>query len=123
MNLFICVYDGSINTKDNLGQIQKVTAPAVLLFDGSGKVEIGAGKSGARLLYCEGEPLSEPVARTGPFVMNTQAELKKPQKTIIGATRLTWVRVPFRTNLAPVNLEYGILFHIRDSHLIPYVIQ
>ena len=77
MNLFMCVYDGSINTKDSLGQTQKVRAPAVLLFAGSGKVEIGAGELGARLLYCEGEPLSEPVARMGPFVMNTQAELKK----------------------------------------------
>ena len=77
LNLFMCVYDGSIKTKDSLGQTQKVKAPAVLLFAGSGKVEIGAGESGARLLYCEGEPLSEPVARMGPFVMNTQAELKK----------------------------------------------
>ena len=77
VNLFTCVYEGSLETKDNLQRIQNINAPAVLLFNGDGILEIMAGKSGASLLYCEGEPLNEPVARMGPFVMNTNEELMK----------------------------------------------
>ena len=42
---------------------------------GVGKVELIAGTGGASLLYCEGQPINEPVARMGPFVMNTETEL------------------------------------------------
>ena len=47
----------------------------IQLFKGSGKVDMLAEHTGARFLYCEGEPINEPVARMGPFVMNTQSEL------------------------------------------------
>ena len=38
-----------------------------------------AGANGARFLLIAGRPLNEPVARGGPFVMNTQREIREAQ--------------------------------------------
>ena len=47
-----------------------------ILSEGS-TVEIIAGREGARLLLIAGKPLNEPVARSGPFVMNSEAEVRQ----------------------------------------------
>src|SRR5262249_28869879 len=44
---------------------------------GEGAVHIEAGGQGAALLLIAGRPIGEPVARYGPFVMNTRAELEQ----------------------------------------------
>ena len=36
-----------------------------------------AGETGARFLLIAGRPLNEPVARGGPFVMNTREEITR----------------------------------------------
>lgn len=48
----------------------------VVLGDGN-LVEVTAGSKGARFLLVSGKPLGEPIARYGPFVMNTEEEIRQ----------------------------------------------
>ncbi|MGB0629336.1 MAG: pirin family protein [Alphaproteobacteria bacterium] len=76
-DLFMCVYEGSVTGTDRDGGAHTLDAPAVGLFDGDGDVVVTAGENGAEILYCEGRPIQEPVAKYGPFVMNTREELQQ----------------------------------------------
>ncbi len=45
------------------------------VLGGGQRLQLTAGEGGARLIVVAGRPLREPVARHGPFVMNTREEL------------------------------------------------
>jgi quercetin 2,3-dioxygenase len=52
-------------------------APALVVFGDGDLVEAAAGPGGGRFLLAAARPLGEPVARYGPFVMNTRAEIEQ----------------------------------------------
>jgi redox-sensitive bicupin YhaK (pirin superfamily) len=52
-------------------------APALVVFGDGDLVEAAAGAGGGRFLLAAARPLGEPVARYGPFVMNTRAEIEQ----------------------------------------------
>ncbi len=61
-----------------LGPARKpVRAPALVVFGDGETVEAQAGDGGGRFLLAAARPLHEPVARYGPFVMNTRAEIEQ----------------------------------------------
>ena len=54
-----------------------VRAPALVIFSDGDVVEASAGPDGGRFLLAAARPLREPIARWGPFVMNTRAEIER----------------------------------------------
>ncbi|MBV8478370.1 MAG: pirin family protein [Acidobacteria bacterium] len=54
-----------------------VSNHSLVLFDQGDEIVVEAGDEGIRFLLVSGKPLEEPVAWSGPIVMNTQQELRQ----------------------------------------------
>ena len=70
-NAFVYVYEGAAGVA---GQALEQGMVAVLGRGGAVRID---ADHGARLIVAAGKPLHEPVARYGPFVMNTNDELRQ----------------------------------------------
>ena len=75
-NAFAYVFEGGVAVgPSGLGRTLARGELAVL---GPGeRVELSGGVKGGRLILVAGKPLREPVARYGPFVMNTEAQIRE----------------------------------------------
>ncbi len=72
-NVFAYVFDGSVHVLGDRGGVINRTEIALLE---SGQVLRLRSDTDARCLVVGGKPLNEPVARYGPFVMNTADEIR-----------------------------------------------
>lgn len=73
-NGFIYVYEGTASVAGPDGA-NNVGAGNLGMLGAGDTVSLTAGDSGARLLLLAATPLGEPIARYGPFVMNTREEV------------------------------------------------
>ena len=73
-NSMIVCYEGSLVVND-----KSVDAILAIAFkrnlENSETIHIEAGPNGAKFIMICGQPIEEPVAWKGPFVMNTEAEI------------------------------------------------
>jgi redox-sensitive bicupin YhaK (pirin superfamily) len=70
-NAFAYVFDGSAR----VGRSEARVGQGQIAVLGPGDRVSASSESGARLLLLSAEPIGEPVARRGPFVMNTDEEI------------------------------------------------
>lgn len=56
---------------------QQVAAPSLIVWADGDSIQVKASRSGVRFLLVSAKPLHEPVARYGPFVMNTKEEIEE----------------------------------------------
>ena len=81
---FTYVFDGEarFGAKDQT----VITEPRLVVWEDGDTIDINTGKSPVRFLLVSGKPLGEPIARYGPFVMNTREEIEQTLREIRNGT-------------------------------------
>lgn len=72
-NAFVYVYRGSLDVAGT--EVPQQRMAILANTPGSDGVVLTAGAQGARAVFIAGQPLNEPIAQYGPFVMNTNQEI------------------------------------------------
>jgi redox-sensitive bicupin YhaK (pirin superfamily) len=72
-NAFLVVYRGDLTVADQVVRPRRMAIMANT--PGSDGLRLQAGPEGAKAILVAGQPLKEPIAQYGPFVMNTQQEI------------------------------------------------
>ncbi len=72
-NFGILVLSGTVNVNDELHESKDF----ILFKNEDGTVKLEATSENVKILVLSGEPINEPIAAGGPFVMNTKEELRQ----------------------------------------------
>jgi len=75
--VFAYVLEGELFFGGEAQPRQPVEAPALVVFADGDLVRAEGGSRGGRFLLAAAKPLREPIARYGPFVMNTAREIEE----------------------------------------------
>jgi redox-sensitive bicupin YhaK (pirin superfamily) len=75
-NAFVYVFEGDVEVGSG-AEARALSRGALGVLDAGDRVALRGGKAGGRLILVAGRPLGEPVARYGPFVMNTAEEIRQ----------------------------------------------
>ena len=70
-NVFSFIYEGDVFAG------QKLSKGQLAVYEKDGDIDFKTKDNKAGIFFVAGEPLNEPVARGGPFVMNTRGEILK----------------------------------------------
>jgi redox-sensitive bicupin YhaK (pirin superfamily) len=76
--------EGIIGADDTAGK--PIPHPRLVVFGDGDWVSVRAAEAGVRFLLISGKPFNEPIARWGPFVMNTQEEIEQTLKELKNGT-------------------------------------
>lgn len=75
---FAYVFEGSARfAGDHENGSPNVSHPRLVLLSDGDVVTVSTAEEPVRFLLVSGKPLHEPIARYGPFVMNTEAEIEQ----------------------------------------------
>ncbi|HEY7316437.1 MAG TPA: pirin family protein [Candidatus Binatia bacterium] len=74
---FAYVFEGEAQFANGDAEKTLVRSPRLVVWGDGDFVEIATGEHPARFLLVSGKPLHEPIARYGPFVMNTREEIEQ----------------------------------------------
>ena len=75
---FAYVFEGEARFHDGEGTNDPlISHPHLVVFSDGDSAKVTTGTNSVRLLLVSGLPLGEPIARYGPFVMNTEQEIEQ----------------------------------------------
>jgi hypothetical protein len=76
-NAFVYLIAGDITLPDQNGDKLTMQRDQLAVLGQGDGLRLQGGEQASRFLLVAGKPLNEPIARAGPFVMNTEAELRQ----------------------------------------------
>jgi len=76
-NAFLYVIEGGLLIADSRDELLELGRDQLAVLEPGDSVQLRAGENGGRFLLVAGKPLQEPIARGGPFVMNTADEVRQ----------------------------------------------
>ena len=76
-NAFLYVIEGGLRLPGDDSEVVAIARDQLAVLGEGDTVVVKSGSGGARFLLVAGQPLNEPIARGGPFVMNTADEVRQ----------------------------------------------